>query len=330
MARKKQSVSPYLVIAGVLCLIAVVLAASILVLAFSPEDPSGASSDTSSAVLSEGESSRDSSSAESSFAESMIESFVESNIEISLPTEESEPQAGIAGPFAQPASTHAYETYIGLCYSIDMTEYEQYVSPADPMEYVFLVNPTHTLASDYAPDDLVWIKDMRAGRPEYYSYLREYAEKALEAFLEEGRQYGIDDVTVSNGYRSYSAQASLFNSYVEQERAAHPDWTEEQVIAYVLTYSTRPGTSEHQSGLCVDMHNRPSTDLSFAGTEAALWLEANCYRFGFVLRYPEDKTDITGIMFEPWHFRFVGREAATEMHELGMCLEEYCAYKGID
>ena len=98
---------------------------------------------------------------------------------------------------------------------------------------------------------------------------------------------------------------------------------------YVATYSAPPGTSEHQSGLCVDMHNQIDTDSSFNGTPAALWLADNCYRFGFVLRFPEDKQEITGITFESWHFRFVGRDVATEMHELGMCLEEYLEYKGI-
>lgn len=323
--------SPYLVIAGVLCLIAVLLVVAIVILASQPpapaEDP--VSADPSEPAVSETPSVPPASAVSSEDPASSASSDEGYDLP-SLPDEESEPQVGPGGVITQPVSTREYEKEIGVCYSIDMTEFEQYVCPADPMEYVFLVNPTHTLASDYRPDDMIWIQDMKPGRPESWSYLREYAEKALEAFLEEGRQYGIDDVGVSNGFRSYSSQASLFNGYIEQERAAHPDWTEEQIIAYVLTYSTRPGTSEHQSGLCVDMHNRPQTDISFAGTEAALWLEANCYRFGFILRYPEDKQDITGIMFEPWHFRFVGRVAATEMYELGMCLEEYCAYKGID
>ena len=74
------------------------------------------------------------------------------------------------------------------------------------------------------------------------------------------------------------------------------------------------------------MHNIPSADTAFASQEAATWLKNNCYKFGFILRYPEDKTDITGISFEPWHFRYVGRYHATRMHELGLCLEEYWDY----
>ena len=98
----------------------------------------------------------------------------------------------------------------------------------------------------------------------------------------------------------------------------------------VATYSNPPGTSEHQSGLCVDMHNQIDTNNTFDGTPAAIWLEENCYRFGFVLRYPADKQDVTGIKYESWHFRYVGRTAATEMHELDMCLEEYLEYKGLN
>ena len=78
------------------------------------------------------------------------------------------------------------------------------------------------------------------------------------------------------------------------------------------------------------MHNIGSAEVSFAKKPEAKWLAENCYRFGFILRYPEDKTDITSITYEPWHFRFVGREAATKMHENGMCLEEYIEHIGLE
>ena len=87
-----------------------------------------------------------------------------------------------------------------------------------------------------------------------------------------------------------------------------------------------PGASEHQTGLTADIHTLSSASLKFAGTPAAVWLEENAQYFGFILRYPEDKTEITGIMYEPWHFRFVGRYHAMRITELGMCLEEYMKY----
>ena len=100
----------------------------------------------------------------------------------------------------------------------------------------------------------------------------------------------------------------------------------EEAQKIVDTYSAKPGTSEHQTGLCCDMHNLPSADQRFAKQDAYKWLLENCYKFGFILRFPEDKEDITGYSFEPWHYRFVGRYHASEMHRVGMCLEEYVAY----
>ena len=102
--------------------------------------------------------------------------------------------------------------------------------------------------------------------------------------------------------------------------------TEEEAIAVVLTYSTRPGTSEHQTGLTVDMHDVDLNNMrGFNGTPSAEWLEHNAHRFGFILRYPEGKQEVTGIIYESWHFRYVGRTAATEMYEKGLTLDEYLA-----
>ncbi len=333
-SKKKTNISPYLIIACVLCAAAFGLLVSIFLLASQsePAAPSDESGEPSSAPVwqtSSAPESEEESEAVSQTPSEDTSSGGDIIIDISLPEEESDPEPGVAGPFEQLDATHAYEKEIGLCYSIDLKQYEHYIDPADASQYLILVSPQSTLDRGYEPDDLVYIKDMRAGRPDYYSYLREYAEIALEAFLEEGRAYGIDDVRVSNGYRSYAIQSTLFNNYLAEERSRHPDWSEEQVRAYVSTYSNPPGTSEHQSGLCVDMHNQIETNSEFDNTEAARWLAANCYRFGFVLRYPADKQSVTGIKYESWHFRYVGRTAATEMHELGMCLEEYLEYKGL-
>lgn len=253
-------------------------------------------------------------------------------------------------------STEKYEEYIGIEYAVDMTEYEEYVCPENPDRFVFLVNPSHPLASDFVPEDLVWCTSIREGRPEKWSYMDATANKALEAFLAEAAHYGFDDITVTNAYRSYSSQASLFSGYVSsdlkedyycdtcneyidysyekhlvdngycalcQTELRRP--TEEETTAHVLTYSTRPGTSEHQSGLCCDMHNLPSTSSAFDDTPEAIWLAENAHRFGFILRYPKNTQHITGIKHESWHFRFVGREAATEIYLAGITLDEYLA-----
>ncbi len=222
-----------------------------------------------------------------------------------------------------PPAPVSYEERVGKKYAIDISEYLEYIEPENKWEYVFLVNPTHTLASDYVPEDLTDCGHTRNdGRA--VQKLRLDAAKALQAFLAEGKATGeVTNVSVTSAYRSYSYQDYLFKTYFERDWATGRFKTKEECEKFTLSYSTKPGTSEHQSGLCLDMHNMPSAQESFKNKPEAKWLADNCYRFGFILRYPEGKTDITGITYEPWHFRFVGRDAATEMHEQGFTLEEY-------
>lgn len=204
----------------------------------------------------------------------------------------------------------------------DLSAYEQYMCPEDPDAYLLLVNRERTVGKEYVPDDLVEITDVRKdGRTER---MVETAEKALQALYIEMRAAGYTDVSVTSGYRSYEKQEYLYNLYTENEMKAGISRAEAQKI--VDTYSAQAGTSEHQTGLCCDMHNLGSASQRFAQEEAYTWLIENCYKFGFILRFPEGKEDITGYSFEPWHYRFVGRYHASEMHRLDMCLEEYIAY----
>ena len=116
--------------------------------------------------------------------------------------------------------------------------------------------------------------------------------------------------SLGSGYRSYATQQSLYSNYVAQDGQAKAD-----------TYSARPGYSEHQTGLTMDFS--PIAD-SFGQSKQFTWLMANAFKFGFVLRYPADKVAITGYMSEPWHWRYVGVAAATEMHDKGITtLEEF-------
>ena len=123
-----------------------------------------------------------------------------------------------------------------------------------------------------------------------------------------------------SGFRPHSTQVSLFNARVEQARNdgyADPE-------AEAARHVARPGTSEHELGLAVDFN---SVDESyFRNTAEAKWLAAHCAEYGFVIRYPEDKESVTGIIYEPWHLRFVGVKHAKRMNGLNMCLEEYCEY----
>lgn len=251
--------------------------------------------------------------------------------ESSKPDETSEaqsvPQSESSEASQEPlSSTEKYEQSVGVKYAIDMTDYEKYVCPADESKYVFIVNPEHTLSADYVPEGLVKCSSMRAGRPDYYSKMVDVANYALTALLKEAAYYGYDNITVTNAYRSYATQKWLFEYYCDSEWKSGKYATYEDAVTEVLTYSTRPGTSEHQSGLCCDMHNVDvSSPRSFNNTKAAKWLEDNAYRFGFILRYPDGKQDVTGIIYESWHFRYVGRTAATEMHNAGLTLDEYLA-----
>lgn len=198
---------------------------------------------------------------------------------------------------------------------LDLSSYEKYMNPENRDEYLFLVNSDNPLDENYIPEDLtgtVYTRD--DGRST--QKLRKYACFALEAFLKEAAAHGYDDITVTSGYRSYEYQSQLFQNEINVTGS----------IEAASKNVNPPGSSEHQSGLCVDMHNLGSASTAFGGTDEADWLEDNAYKFGYILRYPKNKISITGISYEPWHFRYVGRYHATKMHELDMCLEEYIEY----
>lgn len=207
----------------------------------------------------------------------------------------------------------------------DLSAYEQYMNPEDRDAYLVLINKQNPVDQNFAPNDLVYVpQEFAVYSGEYQARMRETAAKALTAMLTEAKNYGVDDVKLTHGYRNYWTQNYLFTTYIDEEMAK--GYTYEQAKAIVETYSAPPGTSEHQSGLCADMHNVYFTGKEleeFENTEAYEWLRDNCWKFGFILRFPEGKEDITGFQFECWHYRFVGRYHAYKMHENGLCLEEY-------
>ena len=207
----------------------------------------------------------------------------------------------------------------------NLSPYEEYMNPGNTTEYLKLVNVTHTLASDYTPQDMIEVTNTRDdGRA--VQMMRLYAAKALEAMFKELQAAGYEDVSVTSAYRSYSSQEYNFNTYKNSLTGMTP----EEAYAKTATVINPPGASEHQTGLCADLHNLPAADVAFGQEEAFTWLKENCWKFGFILRYPADKVDVTGISYEPWHYRYVGRYHAQQMNELGMCLEEYCAYLGLE
>lgn len=208
----------------------------------------------------------------------------------------------------------------------DLTAYEQYMAPENRDGYLDLVNTTNLLSSDYAPTDLVDVAATAKGRTT--QKLRQIAAKSLEALLLEMNSAGVTGMQVNSGYRTYSYQSMLFETYTTNEMAKDSSLSRAEAEAIVLTYSTRPGTSEHQTGLAVDMAIDDSFSTDFQYTDQYKWLTENAWKFGFILRFPEDKTDITSIQFEPWHWRYVGRYHAKKIHDSGLCLEEYIAQLG--
>lgn len=191
-------------------------------------------------------------------------------------------------------------------------------------EYLILVNSGNPLDKNYVPSDLVDIKSTRADGREVQK-MRKAASVALESMIEEMKRLGVYDenLTVTSGYRSFEYQKYLFDTYVKNRTDSGMSYDE----AYkdVSKTTALPGCSEHQSGLCVDFHNKSYANVSFAETEQYKWIEKSAHSFGFIVRYPSGKENITGISFEPWHLRYVGEKNATKMYENSLCLEEYLA-----
>ena len=204
--------------------------------------------------------------------------------------------------------------------------------------YLVLVNKSNTLSSDYAPENLVALDSGYTTEGKNIE-LEGATANAVKRMIDAMRADGITNVTVTSGYRTYQYQKTLFDRYCAEEKAAHPTWSDKEVQDYVLTYSAYPGTSEHQSGLCLDFittemaglwnygSETPDNpyDKGFAETAAYEWLLKHAHEYGFILRYPENKTGITGYSYESWHYRYVGVDHATKIKNGGLTLEEYLA-----
>jgi len=174
-------------------------------------------------------------------------------------------------------------------------------------EYL-LVNAEHSIG-DYVPE----LSALEGGH-----LFDSRALAQLEQFIAAARDAG-HSVFLSSAYRSYSEQEYLFNRKVSQYGGNE---------AVAATIVARPGTSEHQSGLSCDITDRyyELKDASLENTALFKWMSEHCAEFGFILRYPSGKEEITGVIYEPWHFRYVGVEAATYIVENDLCLEEFLAF----
>ncbi len=179
--------------------------------------------------------------------------------------------------------------------------------------YLTLVNDTHPMEEGYVPE--------LAGIGGDHSVDSRIAEP-LKEMLADAKEAGLN-MLVCSSYRSVERQQELYDEYMgEAVRAGKSYW---QALAETRKSTAHPGRSEHNLGLAVDIvsANYTNLDTKQEETPEAKWLAENCSRYGFILRYPVDKTDITGIIYEPWHYRYVGVEDAMKITEMGITLEEY-------
>ncbi len=144
----------------------------------------------------------------------------------------------------------------------------------------------------------------------------------LQRMMDDCRAQGLEPLICSS-YRSVERQEELFAA--ETEKYAAQGYSKEEALSLAAAQVAVPRTSEHQTGLALDIvdANYQILDDTQADTPVQKWLMENCFNYGFILRYPADKQDITGIIYEPWHYRYVGEEAALEIHTRGLCLEEF-------
>lgn len=183
--------------------------------------------------------------------------------------------------------------------------------------YLRLVNAKNSLDKDNLPE----INTVSVNGSDYM--VDERIIDDLEEMLSDAQSAGRNPV-VCSAYRSWDTQAMLFENKISRVTQS-TGLTGEAAETEAATVVARPGTSEHQLGLAVDITASDYTNLDEGQmeTEDQQWLMENCWKYGFILRYPVDKTDITGIIFEPWHYRYVGKQAAKEITEQGITLEEY-------
>ena len=198
------------------------------------------------------------------------------------------------------------EVNIGL----DNPYYTNTKKAKDLNEPQILVNKYNYLTEDYIPENL---EDINTEYSRSGMKLINYAKEAFEELAQAAKKENMTIIAMSS-YRSYIYQENLYNKYVSTDGKEAAD-----------TYSARPGYSEHQTGLAVDVYNGDLPYTSFEQTEEFEWMQENAYKYGFILRFPKDKTKQTGYQYESWHYRYVGKEIAKYIHKNNICYEEYYA-----
>lgn len=188
------------------------------------------------------------------------------------------------------------------------------------MNNLILVNAKNPLPRDYRPIELIQDSETKI-------WLNKTAYKYFCKMNKKIQKQGVSSLVLISGYRPYEYQLNLFNKKVE--KLVKDGLSNLDATYKASTIVAIPGTSEHQTGLAIDISN---TSLAkeedplierFEETEHGIWLNLHAQEYGFILRYPKDKIDITNISYEPWHYRYVGIDHAKKIKQAGICLEEY-------
>ena len=201
-------------------------------------------------------------------------------------------------------------TYVNI--GLDNEYYTNVVDIDNQDDMKVIVNKYHKLDNDYVPSDLETIssKYQWLGRS---NKLRHDARVAFEEMCAAAAEDGIH-IYAGSGYRSFTTQKYLYDTYVKKDGFKEAE-----------TYSARAGYSEHQTGLAMDIANK--NGFISLGDKEYDWLVNNSYKYGFILRYPKGSETITGYMYEEWHYRYLGKEAAKEIKNTGLTYDEYMARK---
>ena len=179
---------------------------------------------------------------------------------------------------------------------------------------LILVNKYFSVPEDYVYGELVKVDNQYTNT--VGSKLSSVAYEAIKQLIDDSNEDGLY-LRVNYAHRDYEYQEGVYNDYKKRYSEKYAD-----------KVSARPGFSEHQTGLALDVGQayNHTTSSKFVNTKEYEWMKENCYKYGFILRYPEGKEDITGYSFEAWHYRYVGKEAAKYIHDNDITFEEYYAY----
>ena len=194
--------------------------------------------------------------------------------------------------------------------NLDLKQYEDKIKAKNLNKTNILVNKYYYLEEDYVPNNLKAIKK------QYALDGMKLVEEACNAFENMAKAAEKENLTIvaMSAYRSYSYQVNLYNRYVKSDGKEAAD-----------TYSGRPGHSEHQTGLAVDVYNQKETYTNFEKTKEFTWMQNHASEYGFILRFPKNKENETGYIYESWHYRYVGVEIAKYIKEHNISYEEYYA-----